>query len=104
MFLSLFVLSPTDNDVMYGRNFSATVTIAENCSELSDIVVDQGLLYQTLSYFQIFMTFFYMKPTKTDQTLSHFTSDDHFRKRQPLVDDCIVLTDAFENGTSSNNE
>ena len=38
MFLSLFVLSLTDNDVMYGRNFNATVAPAENYSESSYIV------------------------------------------------------------------
>ena len=37
--LSLFVLSPIDNDVMYGRSFNVMVTTVENYSESFDSVL-----------------------------------------------------------------
>ena len=41
--LSLFVLSPIDNDVMYGRSFNVMVTTVENYSESFDSVLTDVL-------------------------------------------------------------
>ena len=53
-------------------------------------VVDQRLSYQTWSYSWPFNAIQHYRIGGTDQTLSHFTSDDQSKKWHPLVGNCTT--------------